>query len=308
MKGKEKVVEINTQIKEKIGFASILYDRLYIINKAFDSTDKARVRESLHTCFDNLTPYLDVNTKSKIKKKIKALRDISDKEQFFEEAYEIYEDLLKVLKKRDMLMKPSAKLLKLLKLEIEEVQKNFKAKSTNEIRNLKRKIKENEAKMDALVDNLATRTITPEVYKKYSQKYEKEIKNTSDRLKVLDKDYNTSFDFIDKCMILASTLSRLHKVFSFRQRKNLAKALFKRIWVKDKEIKKIELNPPFDFLFKDRIKKIKSSFPDLVFERYPVEGTKKDKFEHLAEAINSPVYSIVLNLIKPISTNDDLTE
>jgi len=105
MNEKEKVVEIDTQIKEKIGFASILYDRLYIINKAFDSTDKSRVRESLHTCFDNLTPYLDAQSKSKIKKKIKALREISDKEQFFEEAHETYQDLLKVLRKQDMLMK-----------------------------------------------------------------------------------------------------------------------------------------------------------------------------------------------------------
>jgi len=29
--------------------------------------------------------------------------------------------------------------------------------------------------MDTLVDNLATKTITPEVYTKYSQKYEREI-------------------------------------------------------------------------------------------------------------------------------------
>ena len=104
-KGKEKVVEIDMQVKEKIGFGSILYDRLYVINKAFDSTDKSRVMESLHTCFVNLTPYLDVDTKTRLKKKIKALRSISGKEQFFEEAYEVYEDLLKVLRKKDMLMK-----------------------------------------------------------------------------------------------------------------------------------------------------------------------------------------------------------
>lgn len=103
--GKEKVREIDTQIKEKIGFASILYDRLYVINKAFDSTDKSRVRESLYTCFDNLTPYLKGSVKTKIKKKIRALRDISDKDEFFEEAHDVYQDLLKALRKRDMLMK-----------------------------------------------------------------------------------------------------------------------------------------------------------------------------------------------------------
>jgi hypothetical protein len=104
-KGKDKIVEIDTQIKEKIGFASILYDRLYVVNKAFDSTDKSRVRESLHTLFDNLTPYLDANTKSKIKKKLKELRNISDKEEFFDDAHETYQDILKILRKREMLMK-----------------------------------------------------------------------------------------------------------------------------------------------------------------------------------------------------------
>lgn len=108
MKEKEKIVEVDTQIKEKIGFAAILYDRLYVINKAFDSTDKSKVREALHTCYDNLTPYLDSQTKTKIKKKLKELNTISDKEQFFELAHSTYQDILKALRKRDMLMKEIA--------------------------------------------------------------------------------------------------------------------------------------------------------------------------------------------------------
>lgn len=105
MKDKEKAIEIDTQIKEKIGFASILYDRLYVINKAFDSTDKNRVRESLHTCFDNLTPYLSRKQKSDMNIKIEKLRTISDKDEFFKEAHKIHQDILKLLRKRDMLMK-----------------------------------------------------------------------------------------------------------------------------------------------------------------------------------------------------------
>jgi len=103
MKDKEKVVEIDTQIKEKIGFASILYDRLYVINKAFDSTDKARVREALHTCFDNLTPYLAANIESRLNKKIEGLQDISDKNEFFKEAHKIYQAILKLLRKKDII-------------------------------------------------------------------------------------------------------------------------------------------------------------------------------------------------------------
>jgi DNA invertase Pin-like site-specific DNA recombinase len=196
------------------------------------------------------------------------------------------------------LMEPSKKLLRLLKAEIEEVQKNFQAKSKNEIVNLKRKIAQHEAKMDALVDNLASRVITPEVYKKYSQKYEKEIKNARDRLAILEKDYSSNFDFIDKCMILASTLSRLHKRFSFRQRKKLARAIFKRIWVKNREIRKIQLNPPFDFLLKNQTRRIHSVFPNLIFKHYPLQNTKQDMFEHLVNSIESPVFHLVRSLIK----------
>jgi hypothetical protein len=154
--------------------------------------------------------------------------------------------------------------------------------------------------MDALVDNLASRVITPEVYKKYSQKYEKEIKNARDRLAILEKDYSSNFDFIDKCMILASTLSRLHKKFSFRQRKKLARAIFKRIWVKNREIRKIQLNPPFDFLLKNQTKRIHSVFPNLIFEHYPLQNTKKDIFEHLIDSIESTHFPLIQELLKSI--------
>ena len=202
------------------------------------------------------------------------------------------------------LMGPSPRLLKILKAEIEEVQNNFKAKSSNEIQDLKRRIRENESKMDTLVDNLATKTITPEIYKKYSQRYEKEIKEARDRLAVLEKDYSSNFDFIDKCMILASTLSRLHRIFSFHQRKKLARALFKRIWVKDKEIKKIELNPPFDFLLRYQTRKIHKVFPNLVFEHCPLRTTKKDKFEQLIRIMDSPSFSLIQELMKSVSSLD----
>lgn len=196
------------------------------------------------------------------------------------------------------LLQPPKKLLNLLKMEIEETYKNFKAKSKNEVVKLKRKIAENEAKIDTLVDNLATKTITPEVYKKYYQKYEKEIKEAKDRLAVLEKDYSSSFDFIDKSMILASTISILHRKFSFRQKKKLAKAIFKRIWIKDREIRKIEFNPPFDFLFKDMVKKIKKEFPHIQFELYPSRSTKKEMFEHLIRVEEYPNAEIILELLQ----------
>jgi hypothetical protein len=104
-KGKERIVEIDTQIKEKIGFASIVYDRIYVINKAFDSEDKGRLREALHTCFDSITPYLNRKQKSDLNKKITELEDITNKKEFIKEAHKINQSLLKVLRNKDMLVK-----------------------------------------------------------------------------------------------------------------------------------------------------------------------------------------------------------
>jgi hypothetical protein len=99
-------------------------------------------------------------------------------------------------------------------------------------------------------------------------------------------------------MILASTLSRLHKKFSFRQRKKLAKAIFKRIWVKNREIRKIQLNPPFDFLLKNQKRKIHYIFPNLKFEHYPFKSTKQEMFEHLVGSIDSSNAPLIEVLIK----------
>ena len=196
------------------------------------------------------------------------------------------------------LFEPSKKLLKLLRAEIEEVFSNFVSKSKSEIKRLKRKIAQNEAKLDALVDNLASRVITPEIYKRYSQRYLKEIEKAKERLAVLEKDYSSSFDFIDKCMILASTLSKLYQKLKFRQRKKLLKAIFKRIWVKNRDIKKVELNPPFDFLLKGQTKKIHKVFPKLLFEHYPLKSTTEEKFEHLVESTYSVQASFIHSVLK----------
>jgi hypothetical protein len=99
-------------------------------------------------------------------------------------------------------------------------------------------------------------------------------------------------------MILASTLSKLHKKFNFSQRKKLAKAIFKRIWVKNKEIRKIELNPPFDFLLKDQTRKIHKVFPNLVFEHYPIRGTNETMFEHLLYSDYYPSAPLIESVIK----------
>ena len=67
--------------------------------------DKTRIREALHTCFDSLSPYLDKQSKTILKKRIKELGEISDKAEFLGEAHIVYQKLLSAMRKRDMLMK-----------------------------------------------------------------------------------------------------------------------------------------------------------------------------------------------------------
>ena len=104
-KDDEKIEIIDTEIKERIGFASLLYNRLYTMDQAFDSGDQYKIKESLYTCFDDISPYLDKDANYRIDKKLKTLKNINDKDDFFEEAHKIHRNLLKILRRHRLLMK-----------------------------------------------------------------------------------------------------------------------------------------------------------------------------------------------------------
>lgn len=105
MKYDKKPLEIESQIKEKIGFAAILYDRIMVITQSFDSSDKTRIKDALYTCFDTLSPYLDKQSKTILKKRINELSKITDKDEFLEEAHTIHRKLLAAFKKKDFLVR-----------------------------------------------------------------------------------------------------------------------------------------------------------------------------------------------------------
>ena len=62
--------------------------------------------------------------------------------------------------------------------------------------------------------------------------------------------------------------------------------------------RKIEFNPPFDFLFKDMIKKIKKEFPHIQFKLYPTKTTKKEMFEQLLKVEEFSNASVILELVE----------
>ncbi|GFP31177.1 hypothetical protein HKBW3S44_01454 [Candidatus Hakubella thermalkaliphila] len=92
--------------------------------------------------------------------------------------------------------------------------------------------------------------------------------------------------------MVASTLSYLHQRFNYEQRKNLLRAIFEKIYVQNKAIVDVKLNPPFSFLMKDDIEKL--------FKDHPTGGTKEDVFEQMVGFTLSEQYAALKSLVDPL--------
>jgi hypothetical protein len=85
-------------------------------------------------------------------------------------------------------------------------------------------------------------------------------------------------------------LSFLHQKFDFEQRKALTKAVFDKIYVKDREIVDVELNPPFAILLRKDLERL--------FKNHPSPPTKEDVFEHIIDFTLSEQYAKIKLLVK----------
>ncbi len=85
------------------------------------------------------------------------------------------------------------------------------------------------------------------VYERLEKRYQEKRRAAEGGLSQLEVDYDDSLDFLDKCILVASMLLYLHQRFNYDQRKDLLKAVFEKIYVRDKEIVDVKLNPPFRF-------------------------------------------------------------
>ena len=104
---------------------------------------------------------------------------------------------------------------------------------------------------------------------------ELEKRQAEARLSQMEVDYDDPLDFLDKCIVVASTLLYLHRRFSFEQRKNLLRAVFERIEVEDRAIVSVKLNPPFSILMRDDLGRL--------FKDCPPAGTT----QYLARALRA---------------------
>jgi DNA invertase Pin-like site-specific DNA recombinase len=189
-------------------------------------------------------------------------------------------------------LQPPQKILELLKLEMHQIAQRRQRIADREAKGLKKTIGDLENRELKLLDEKLSGKVPQDVYDKLENQYQEKRRATEARLSQLEVDYADPLDFLDKAILVASTLLYLHQRFDFDQQKNLCKAIFERIYVKDRAIVGVKLNPPFSFLVKDDL--------DNVFKNPPSAGTKQDIFEQMVNFTFSEKYPIILNQINDI--------
>lgn len=186
-------------------------------------------------------------------------------------------------------LQPPPKLLELLKLEMQQIAQKRKRIAAREVKGLQRTIADLEARELKLLDEKLSGKVPQEVYDKLESQYQEKRRAAESRLGQLEVDYADPLDFLDKSILVASTLLYLHQRFDFEQRKNLSKAVFEQIYVRDKAIVGVKLNPPFSFLMKDDL--------DKMFKNPPTEDTKQDVFEQMVRFTLSERYPAMKELL-----------
>ena len=172
-------------------------------------------------------------------------------------------------------IQPPKKLLELLKLEMRQIAERRKRIAQTEIKTLTRKISELESKEMKLLDEKLGGKTSSEIYEKMQKQYSEKRREAEARLSQLEVDYDDPLDFLDKCIVIGSMLSYLHERFDFKHKKYLLKAIFEKIYVRDRAIADVKLNLPFSILFSEDVRRL--------FEDSPSEATKQDIFEQLTK-------------------------
>ncbi len=189
-------------------------------------------------------------------------------------------------------LQPPKKFLEMLKLEMETIAKNRQKTTGKEIARLRKTLDSLEAKELKLLDEKLTGKLDKTIYDRMQDKYTEQKSQAEARLAQIEVDYADPLDFLDKCIVVASSLLFLHQRFDFKHQKNLLKALFEKIAVEDKAIVSVKLNPPFNVLFGDDIRQL--------FENRPTAATKEDIFEQLLSCTYMERYAHVREIVRSL--------
>ena len=130
----------------------------------------------------------------------------------------------------------------LLKKEMERIAQKRKKIAQKEVKTLKKTIENLENRELKLLDEMLTGKALRNIYEKLEKRYQEKIKEAQTRLSQVEVDYDDPLDFLDKCIVIASMLLHFHQRFKYEQRKDLLKAVFERIYAKDRAITAVKLN------------------------------------------------------------------
>jgi len=199
-------------------------------------------------------------------------------------------------------LKPSEKLPELIRLEIQTLIQERKAKAEKETKVLKRTIDEFENKETKLLDEMISQKIQRNVYEKLSKQYAEKRRAAEARLSQLDVNYEEVPVMLEKYIEISKSLLKLHRELDFNDQKAMLKAVFAKIYVQDRTIVGWELNPPFSFLLGDS-----SNTP---FDNHPTVRTRQDVFEQLLAFTLSEDYAAEKERIESLfdltCTNENL--
>jgi len=139
-------------------------------------------------------------------------------------------------------------MLNLFEAIMKDAYKEISQNSGDERKIIKRKLAQLKRKQENLVESLAEKSLPKDVINQKYRQYEEEILLLESRFSNINKQNMENLDVVKDSIKLVKDCSRLYKKFSPENKTILLRTIFKRIETKDKDIAKIELNQPFNWI------------------------------------------------------------
>ncbi|NLB80711.1 MAG: recombinase family protein, partial [Clostridiaceae bacterium] len=152
-------------------------------------------------------------------------------------------------------LQPPEGVLRVLKIEMRAIAEKRMKTAKRDIEQAQKTLDDIENKEIKLLDEMIAGKLDRCLYDKLQSRYTEQKAQAQERLAQMQVDYNDPLDFLDKCIVVASMLLFLHQRFDYEHRKNLLKAVFKKIYVENKDIVAVEFTPPFKMLLGDDLRR-----------------------------------------------------
>lgn len=125
-----------------------------------------------------------------------------------------------------------------------------------------------QSKLTKLTEGFADGTVPGEQYAALRDAWQKELESLKGRMEHLAMDMSPELKGARHCLETASSFADLYAIAgSPEDKKSLLSKVFRRIWIKEREIERIEYQSPFDLLLNETFE-LSSSMKDVAKEMY----------------------------------------